>query len=252
MADQAPNARPKHRSPSYPAIDLATALARTTELWDHAQRHFVPMTSATGVWGYKPKSSGGLQTVAAMKSFGLLDDEGSGERRQVRVSDLGRLIVTDEPGSAARQERIQHAALMPKIHRELWEEHDGSLPPDSRLRFDLVNNRAFGESAARDLIDEFRKTLAFAGLTAESDTVSPTYQDEKETPTPRLTNAPPLNPGLPAALSGYQLPVGPGRFAVLQGPFPVTEDQWELMLSVLKAMKPGLVAESATEPGEDS
>lgn len=247
--------RPKHRSPIYPAFDLATALDRTAQLWQHAGRHYVPMADAMRVWGYSPKSSGGLQTVAAMKRFGLLDDEGSANRRQVRVSDLGRTIVTDEPGSVERATRIKQAALLPKIHRELWEEHAGSLPPDSTLRFKLVNDRAFSESAARDLIEEFRKTLDFAGLTEEDGMVSSGYQDNEET---NITKAPPTAPTRPSPMgpvaqpvAGFQLPVGPGEFALLQGPFPITDDQWNLMLSVLQAMKPGLVAQRSASMAED-
>ena len=251
MSDQPKTTRPKHRSPSYPAIDLATAIARTEELWHHAQRHLVPMTDAMQLWGYSPKSSGGLLTVAAMKKFGLAEDEGSGERRQVRVSDLGRSIVTDDRGSPQRLSRIQQAALLPTIHRELWDEYQGALPPDSALRFHLVNDRAFSESAARDVIDELRKTIEFARLAENGDTVSSSYQDEEETPTSRAaTPSPPsIQPSKVAA--GVQLPVGPGEFASLQGPFPLTEDQWRLMLSVLEAMKPGLV-KNANEADEES
>lgn len=257
MADQA---RPKHRSPSYPSIDLATAIQRTEELWRHGQRHFVPMADAMRQWNYSPKSSGGLLTVAALKKYGLLDDQGSGASRQVRVSDAGRAIVTDEPTSERRAELIRQAALRPRIHQELWDGfvQDGGFPPESALRWHLVNERAFSESAARDLIAEFRQTLDFAGLTDGSDTVSLSYQDSEETPMSAV--APPApRPAAPHQATpvtaqptglGIHLPLGPGELATLSGPFPVTEEQWELITSVLDAMKPGLVAPRRTEQPE--
>src|SRR5206468_316574 len=39
-----------------------------------------------------------------------------------------------------------------------------------------------------------------------------------------------------------QLPLGDGRWATLQAPFPFSEEDWTLMLGVLNAMKPGLVS----------
>jgi hypothetical protein len=247
-------AKPKHRSPSYPAIDLQTALDRAQALWNHAQRHYVPTADAMAVWGYSPKSSGGLQTIGALKRFGLIEDQGKANRRQIRVSDLGRSIVTDEPSSPYRRTRIQEAALMPPIHREIWDEWDGQLPPDSAIRYYLVNDRAFGDGAARELIDQLRRTLAFAGLAEGYDTLSPDYREPDETG-PTVTSAtavPParVSPGLQPA--GVQLPLGPGEWATLHGAFPISESQWRQMLAVLEAMKPGLVAsDEARRLGEE-
>jgi len=245
MSDPNASLKPKHRSPTYPAFDLATAIQRTQQLWDHAQRHLVAMAAAMGVWDYRPKSSGGIQAIAALKRFGLLDDEGAGSGRQVRVSDLGREIVTDDPDSLERRERIQQAALLPKIHSELWDLHGTELPPDSTLRFYLVNNRAFSEKAAREVIDEVRKTWDFAGLADYSGSVSSGYQELDETVKTEQTLSPmPRDGGKPtSAISGFRLPVGPGKWATLEGDFPITEEQWNLMLRVLETMKPGLVSE---------
>jgi hypothetical protein len=248
---QAGTKKPKHRSPSYPAIDLATALERTEQLWRHAQRHYVPVTDAMRVWGYSAKSSGGLQTIGALNRFELIEDQGKGPSRQIRVSELGRAIVTDDPNSAERAARIQEAALTPKIHRELWDRYEGDLPPDSTLRWDLLNIYSFGEGAARELIDELRRTVEFAGLAEGEGILSPSYQEPTQTEmTPSTPKQSPPVPHLPGSRQppglGLQLPIRPGKAAVLQGPFPVTEEEWSLMMAVLQAMKPGLVAREET------
>src|SRR5579862_1400932 len=125
--------RPKHRSPSYPALDLAAALERTEQLWTHAQWHYVPMTDAMQVWGYTPKSSAGLLTVAALKKYDLIEDQGTGNSRQVRVSDLGRSVVTDERDSPRMPGVLRDLAFRPTIHQELYDRFGVPLPPESTL-----------------------------------------------------------------------------------------------------------------------
>jgi hypothetical protein len=255
MSEPARLQRPKHRSPSYPSIDLGTAVQRTHELWTHAQRHPVPMADAMRLWGYSPKSSGGLQTIAALKKYGLAEDEGKGANRQVRVSDLGRAIVTDDPQSPARLERLRQAFMNSTIYRELWEDH-GPTAPDTTLRFYLVNKRGYSESAARDVIDGYRKSAEVAALADVADSLSYGYHDKDETgvSVSTVTNPPSPSTGVgdhrggtsqaaPSQLKSFHLPVGPGRAAVLTGPFPISESQWRLMTTVLEAMKPGLVSE---------
>jgi len=77
-------------------------------------------------------------------------------------------------------------------------------------------------------------------LTDANDVLSSSYQDTDgtvvtpTTPVQTITRPLPQQPGI-------QLPLGPGRWATLSGDFPISEEQWRLMLSVLEAMKPGLV-----------
>src|SRR5689334_2255157 len=86
----------KHRSPAYPFIPLQKAVERAATLYERNKRHSTPLAVAAGLWGYKEKSSGGLQTVSALKQFGLLLDEGSGDKRHVRLTELAFRILLDE------------------------------------------------------------------------------------------------------------------------------------------------------------
>ncbi len=170
----------KDRSPSYPAIDLETALERARQLLSKEGRHYAPISAILQHWGYATKSSGGLLTTAALKKFGLLEDQGSGENRKARITDLAyRILIDDRPNSEQRAALIREAALTPPIHAELWQERgpDGSLPSDVTLRFTLRTERGFTETAASDLINEFRQTIAFAGLD-QTDTMSGSVEDK--------------------------------------------------------------------------
>ncbi|MGH2653616.1 MAG: hypothetical protein ACRDHV_04605 [Actinomycetota bacterium] len=235
--------RPKGRSPNYPGINLETAIERARRLYAEERGNWAHFDTIVRHWNYQPKSGGARVTFAALKKFGLLTDDGSGARKRGRLTDLALSILQDtRPDSAEREEAIREAALMPPIHRELWEEYGGTLPSDDNLRYSLVRQRGFTESGAAEFVQEFRATIAFARLGESSRMPSddggdgPTKKDPV-TPTGPGTLTPP-----PATLpEGYKVPLGAGRAALLQLPSPFTERDWDLMLRVLEAMKPGLI-----------
>ena len=157
--------RNRTRSPSYPYLDLAAALEKAAVLWRAEGRHAVPVSLAMQHWGYKEESSTGYSCVAALKKFGLVDHEGMGETRQVRLSGLALGILLDkDPGSADRRDALRRAALGPRIHAELWERYGAELPSDQSLKRFLIVDRAFNEAAVDELLEEYKQTMTFAGL----------------------------------------------------------------------------------------
>ena len=46
------------------------------------------------------------------------------------------------------------------------------------------------------------------------------------------------------------LPVAAQEWVGLQGPFPLTEKEWNLMVNVLQVMKPGLVQDDPAPPDQ--
>src|SRR6056297_1218902 len=101
----------KTRSPNYPAIDLATAIGLAEKLYAKAQRHPVPIESVTkDIWEMTPGSSYVAQCVAALRAFGLVGIEGTGDKRKLRVSDDAAKIIE---GTADRGALLKKAALAP-------------------------------------------------------------------------------------------------------------------------------------------
>jgi hypothetical protein len=112
-----------------------------------------------------PQTGPALQTIAALGHFGLFEFEGSGDRRGARLTELAFNILLDkQPTSPERDELIRQAALKPKIHNELWQKWQAALPSDFTFETYLVRDRGFSEAGARDLIPEYKATLAFAKL----------------------------------------------------------------------------------------
>ena len=98
MTDQSHEKRKKKegRSPSYPAIDLPTALDRARIVREKESRHFVNLATVLGHWGYGPRSSQGLLVLAALKKFGLFEERGKGQAREFKLTDLAWNILIDE------------------------------------------------------------------------------------------------------------------------------------------------------------
>ncbi len=168
----------RFRSPPFPFIGLERAIERAEQLHAQDRDHAVPLSAAAKAWGYSSSSSGGAQTIAALKQFGLLSDEGSGTARKVRLTKLAlRLILDKRPDSAERVHALREAALTPKIHRELWEKWGANFPSTVTMKTYLTLDRTladqapYSDQAAEELIRLYASAIAFSGL-AESDKAS--------------------------------------------------------------------------------
>jgi hypothetical protein len=149
------------RSPRYPFVDLNKAITRASELWSAVGPKDASVADASKAWGYGAKSSGAVQTEAALKQFGLVEVVGRGEARRLRLSKAGQRIVGDSKiDPAERRNLIEKAALSPNIHRELWGRWQSSLPHEE-VRAYLIQRRDFQEKGADAVIAEYQKTISF-------------------------------------------------------------------------------------------
>lgn len=193
-----------------------------------------------------------MVVLAALKKFGLLEDEGSGEGRRARLTDLALDIVLE--GSPARAEAIRAAAVAPGIHQELLQAYPDGLPSDASLIYNLERERGFTPGAARELVKELRRTLAYAGVAEdgggslsrqESDTrpaeEGPQMSPAAQQPAPSPHTREPASSYLAAGDVTYPIPLPDGKRFSVQGTFPLSEDDWEYVMSSLTLMKRGLV-----------
>ena len=167
----------RFRSPPYPSFSLQKAIFKARQLYEKALHHSIPIETAAGAWKYKPTSSAVTATAAVLIQFGLLEDQGSGINRQLKLTDEGlRIVLESDPKSEKRLKTIKEAVLKPKIHREIWDKYGGDLPSNDVLKSYLIIDRKlagkapFSEKAATDLIKEFRETLNFAGINFDEET----------------------------------------------------------------------------------
>jgi hypothetical protein len=168
MADAVNEERTKfERSPSFPFISLRKAVQRAQAFFDSHRKEPTRLTALASTWAYSPSSSGLLQTIAAMKQFGLLEDSGSGVDRKLQISDLARTILADlRPG--AKEGAIAEAAQKPKIIAEYLPKWVPNRPSDAHCVSELVFDRGFAEIGAKAFLKVFDDTIAYARL-GESD-----------------------------------------------------------------------------------
>jgi hypothetical protein len=199
------------RSPAYPAIGLEEAIDRADALYSEADEHFVPLETAAESWGYKIVGSSAAQIISALKQFGLLEEKGSKDKREVKLTNMALDILVHQEGSHERCEAVKKAALFPKIHRELWDKYEGKLPPnDTTIRVYLIRQReegTFNRAHVDGFIEQFRGTLSFAGLNggniinpSDDDHVDDNPSEEGMTastipaPAQRRQESPPIKP----------------------------------------------------------
>lgn len=248
--------RKKGRSPSYPGINLEAAIERARELWDRENKHPVPVHVAMGHWGYQSATGPGAIILAALRKFGLLEYEGSGNNRRAKLTDRAIRILRS-PHEPERQDAIKEAALAPSIVRELWEKYQGSsLPSDDALGWELETQRQFTQSGAAEFIPVFRDTIAFARLVPGDSVTTQKPQGETEDeadedelpPEPKRRRVRRMS-GDENAANVLTVPLMGGAHVIVEGEFPITEQDWDQFMAVLNAMKPGLVRE--VQPDED-
>ncbi|MGO9864986.1 MAG: hypothetical protein ACLPLR_15355 [Terriglobales bacterium] len=157
--------RKRQRSPAYPFINLETAIKRAKEFYAQEGRNAAPLKVAVRHWGYEEKSSGGLQTAAALMSFGLMQDEGTGDKRKLKLTPAALAILLDErPDSESRAQAIKTAALTPKVHQQIWRRWGNSQTSDANIKHMLILelNPPFNPNTAEVVIKEYRDTIAFS------------------------------------------------------------------------------------------
>lgn len=236
------------RSPSYPGIPLADAIERAKVIYEHEKKNPAPVTVVMKHWGYNNPSSGRASvTFAALKKFGLITEEGSGSNRVARLTDRVVAIVHSPDASKT----IREAALLPAIHRELWDEYKGTLPSDDSLKWTLIQ-RGFTPTGAAEFIRQFRETIAYAQLTeaatnddtrdaGDEDEVGDDDDDQQRGEPEQRQRQQRRKRVVSDDTLTIPVPIIGGAAVIVEGQFPISEAAWSQFMAVLNAMKPGLV-----------
>jgi hypothetical protein len=208
------------RSPNYPGINLETAIQRARALYENEKRNAANVSVVMGHWGFNKPTGQSAVSLAAVKSFGLVEDSGSGKDRKLKVSELALKIILDQrQPSPDRDNAIKEAALRPSIHGKLWQRWRAQLPSDPNLRHVLIFEYRFNENAVDDFIAEYKDTIGFAQLqdcdsvtASESDINGSEGQQEQETqtmPETQLHRPQPVTPAVnqitPKPLTGVMV-----------------------------------------------
>lgn len=145
------------RSPNYPALSLRESYQRTKALWAKERRTAVPADVAARAIGYNGLSGPSRTALAAMKKYGLADNEGS----NVKVSELAiELIHSTNDNDSLKV--LRQLALKPELFGYLYANYRHAS--DDAIRAYLIAKLNFSDSGALQAIKAYRDTFSFAQL----------------------------------------------------------------------------------------
>lgn len=145
----------------FPFINLEKALARAQQLYSADQRgNEMSVATAFAVWEYSDKSSGGFQTISALKMYGLLEESGAGK---VKLTKHALDYFRDEREDH-RAQRLQDFATNPPLLMELFNQWGSHVPSDTVARSHLKLDRGLSEQSARAALGIFKENIAFANV----------------------------------------------------------------------------------------
>lgn len=170
----------RDRSPKFPYIGLAKALDRIQVLYGKVKRYDARVADIAKDWDLSPKSSSTDRTVAALQSFGLIEDSGSGENRKIKLSELGARILADQrPG--VREALLSEAALKPPAiadHARRWA---GGRPDEAHALSMLQFEEGFTPDAAKLFLRVYDETIRFTSA-MPSDNLADSGEEEDRAP----------------------------------------------------------------------
>jgi len=151
------------RGPSYPYTDLEGSLVYTRKVYDYVKRGSAPVEAVVKD-GLKlsPTSSGSQKVIAALRSFGLIEEAPASNGKATKLSARAIRILLDDQDSQERQDELKKAALSPKWYEYCWSKWGKDMPP--AMRSNLLIEHGFIESTVDGFLNDYRKTIAFAGL----------------------------------------------------------------------------------------
>lgn len=257
-ASPKPDKLPKGRSPNYPGVSLAKAVERVREIYEKTKTYPVPVRKIiVDYWGYKTTTTGPASvTYAALKRYGLLQDEGVGDDRIAHVSELAVDILHPNP---AQDEAIKKAALAPSIIREWWDKYGLEVPPTDSLNYELVVKGPWTENGLADFLRVYRETISFAELSksdkidrVDAEVPGTDYEGDDDggdtddaPPPPRLGGR--FRKPQATGMKTYAIPVDADHDAVIELPVPMTQERWNNFKSLLEAMERVIVDDRPTQ-----
>lgn len=145
----------------FPFINLAKSLERSKLIFENDKSgKGLKMPVAFSAWGYSDKSSGGFQTVAALKSYGLLIDEGANDDRAVKLTTEARQYFQTEL-EEDKGRLLSGFAGRPTLMAHLLDHWDGGLVADPVARTYLKTGVGLNEQSARSALGIYKDNLSF-------------------------------------------------------------------------------------------
>ena len=160
------------RSPNYPAIDLATALASVEKVFKAENRNKMSKVVLAKHLGYNSLNGRSLGQIGAVRAYGLID----GRADELQVSDDAVTALMAPGGSPDRQAALGRLALQPALFKQLRSNFPDTMPSEENIKFQLVK-RGFTADAAGKAAKTYLKTMRL--VSENPDTYNPSGDQEE-------------------------------------------------------------------------
>jgi len=183
------------RSPNFPSVSLEDSLANIRIVYERDKLAAAKPDVIVAHLGYNKLHGTSRRVLAAMKSYGLLDELADG---RFKVSDTAFKLLNSDLNSPKAVQMLKEAVLKPAQFRTVIEENKGELPSDTNLSSYLVLEKSFTPDGALAFIQVLRANVEFANITTAdySDNAEKTeakqeandmlVQQQQTTPTPLI------------------------------------------------------------------
>jgi len=240
------------RGPSYPAFGLSEAVVKARLVFDVHGKRQVHADEAVQTWGYKGLSGPSARALAGLRHYGLLD----GTNSALRLSSVALAILVEDEDSDDRAEALATAARQPKVFQELLAQFPvaGGLPSDGSLRAYLLKSTNFSHTAATEIVESFRDSVSLAKLYESPDirgrneTKGADSGESGQPPAVFAKARLPMQPAQGVEIRDLTIPLVGGAMAVLRVPLPLSGQNFQLIQSMLEAMKQAITVEQPAAP----
>src|SRR6266542_3244685 len=147
--------RPRLRSPNYPVVGLPVAIQNACKIYQQEGNVPVPSEALLRDLGFSGPTAPALRTVAALKIYGLLVEQGG----EYRLTDDALHVIQLAEGDPERQAAIVRLSDRPEIFQQLKKKYPEGLPSDRTIKIVLVKEWGCSEAAADGVLAAFRQTM---------------------------------------------------------------------------------------------
>ena len=164
------------RSPNYPNISLADAIARVRKAYELDRDAPLDRETAAKHIGYRGRSGASDKVIGSISQFGLFESAGKGE---VRVS-RSALDILHPLNEQQKREAIQKAAYSPTVFQMLRDRFGaGTVPSKDAATAYLIRER-FLPAAIERIFDSYENTCQFLKQEGANDFSVPSDETAQE------------------------------------------------------------------------
>ena len=231
----------RQKSPNAPAYSLQEALEDARKIFRIENQVPISRESIAEHLGLAAQSGPFNRKLSSLRQYGFLEPVG----KDLRISELF-LRIDHASDEADRQYALREALSRPAIFQGLLSQYEhtggGGLPSDINLTNQLVLKFRFTKTNAETVAKSFLESARFAGFT-QSRIYPPPPSRVPQSPLPSLT------PKIPDSVSDLprfrdeaitqcrqEIPLSPGRRAIVSVPEDVSPEEITKIIRVLHAL----------------